>query len=106
MIMSRSLPSWAQRTTLYGEEHGPVGEAREARSAAAALLQDRRLAPAGLEDLGDDGGGVEAGCRIHALGLVLVDEAVGQHHGAHFQAAVEHAALGQELQHEAAEAAD
>ena len=59
-----------------------------------------------LEGLGDDAFGVEAGLGIHGVGRVLIDENVRQHHRADLEPAVEHAVLGERLQHIGAEAAD
>src|SRR6516164_568390 len=50
--------------------------------------------------------GVDASLGIHRRGRVLVYEDVGQHHGAHFEATVEHAVGGECLQHVGGETAD
>src|SRR5262249_21899197 len=52
-----------------------------------------------LERRGDNAFGVEAGFGIHRGGGVLLYEDVGQHHGTHFEAAVEHAVGGKRVQH-------
>ena len=48
---------------------------------------------------------IQARLLIHALGLVLIDEAVGQMQRADFQAGVQQSVLGKKLQQMRAEAA-
>ena len=72
----------------------------ELHDIAAHILSQR------FERLGDNAFGVEPGLGIHGVRTVLIDEDVGQHHRADFEAAVENAMLGQRLHHKSAEAAD
>ena len=72
----------------------------------ARTFSTRASRPSASNTLATMPRGVEAGLGVHALGLVVVEEDVGQHHGAHLQAAVERAALGEKLQDVGAEAAD
>src|SRR3954452_2705253 len=74
--------------------------------ASSARLDRAALPSQHLEHPRDNARGVEPGPGIHALGLVVVDEEVRQDERAHLEAAIEHAALGQQLEHEGAEAAD
>src|SRR5262249_25747953 len=74
--------------------------ASEFNCLAAQILAER------FEGRGDDAFGIQAGLRIHRCGRVLVYEDVGQHHGAHFEAAVEHAVGGERLQHMRGESAN
>src|SRR6185312_11375908 len=78
---------------------------REGRSGQLHHL-DLEILAERLEDLGDDGLGVEAGAGVHRVRGVVVEEYVGQHHRPHPQAAIEHAVLGQGMHDMRAEAAD
>src|SRR5580658_10638548 len=84
------------------DQTGPGGRSgpNELDRLAAHVLAER------FERLGDDAFGIEAGFGVHGVGRVLVDEEIGQHHGADFDAAVERAMFGERLQRKGAETAD
>ena len=86
----------------------PAGCQYQGRSVKKSLLN--RTIHGGhtqhLQHLGLDIGGVHRRLGIHHAGVVVVDEGVGQHHGAEFQPVIEHALIGQKLGDMAAKAAD
>jgi len=88
----------------YGAGHltSRFGVGRAAiRTAAPLALDDfaAQILAKRFEGLGDDAFGVETCARIHSARRILVDEQVGQHHRANFEATIKHAVLGERLQH-------
>src|SRR6201984_2361732 len=97
---SRPLPS-ASRRRARKEKRSRVNPSNGTRRARLSASELHRFAlqvlAQRLERRGDDAFGVQAGLGIHRRGRVLVYEDVGQNHGAHFEAAVEHAVGGERV---------
>src|SRR5206468_7076 len=65
-----------------------------------------QIAAQRLEGLDDNCFGIESGLGIHGGRGILINENVREHHGAHLEAPVEHAALRERVEDVRAEAAD
>src|SRR5436309_8684506 len=104
---SRLSPSASLKPARRGKRSRAKANSRRAGLSAPHL---HRLAPQILSERRecrrDNAFGIEPGLGIHRRGRVLVNEDVGQHHRAHFEAAVEHAVYGKRLHHMGGKAAD